>query len=125
MKNEALGMYVRRKTGSGQSVLWIVRSYLPSLLIVFITAILTFALIFVSSMSEALEDTLVNLGSGNITVYSDVDPSLLREGERAFSVETCSAVVAGEDGTALVQVKGVDEGYFFSEKRDVMNLQTV
>lgn len=125
MKNEALGMYVRRKTGSGQSVLWIVRSYLPSLLIVFITAILTFALIFVSSMSEALEDTLVNLGSGNITVYSDVDPSLLREGERAFSVETCSAVVAGEDGTALVQVKGVDEGYFFSDKRDVLNLQTV
>ncbi len=123
MKNEALRLYVRRKTGHGQSVLWIIRSYLPSLLIVFISAILTFALIFVSSMSEAMEDTLVNLGSGNITVYSDIDPSLLREGERAFSVETGSAIAAGASSSALVQVKGVDDEYFFDAKCDVLNLE--
>ncbi|MGN0905937.1 MAG: FtsX-like permease family protein [Bullifex sp.] len=123
MRNEALKLYVKRKTGQGQSVLWTVRSYLPSLLIVFITAILVFALIFVSSMSDAMEKTLVNLGSGNITVYSDIDRSLLREGEMAFQVETGSAVAASGTASALVQVKGVDDDYFFAGKNEVLNLE--
>ncbi len=123
--NDALKRYVKRKVGQGQRPAWIIKSYLPSLLIVFIMVVLVFALIFVSSMSKAIEDTLVYLGCGNLLSNSYIDSSSLNSDERAFSVTNASAIVASQDSTALVQVKGVTEDYYFDKKVEVLNLTTV
>ena len=123
--NDALKSYVRRKTGQGQRPSWIVKSYLPALLIVFIMMILVFALIFVSSMSKAIEDTLVYLGCGNLTTTVNVDEGLLNREEKVFSVTNASAIIASHSSTALVQVKGVTDDYFFDQKSDVLKLNII
>ena len=92
--NEALKSYCERKTGRNQALSWIIKSYLPSLLIVFIMVVLVFALIFVSSMSKAIEDTLVYLGSGNVTAYSSLENIELKGDEKVFEVSSASAMIA-------------------------------
>ena len=123
--NEASKSYCERKTGRKQSLSWIIKSYLPSLLIVFIMVVLVFALIFVSSMSKAIEDTLVYLGSGNITAYSSLEDIVFNEDEKVFEVSSASAMIASSSSTALINLKGVGSDYFFEEKVDKLNLETV
>ncbi|MDY4067237.1 ABC transporter permease [Bullifex sp.] len=123
--NEASKSYCERKTGRNQSLSWIIKSYLPSLLIVFIMVVLVFALIFVSSMSKAIEDTLVYLGSGNITAYSSLEDIVFKEDEKVFEVSSASAMIASSSSTALINLKGVGSDYFFEEKVDKLNLETV
>ena len=123
--NEASKSYCERKTGRKQSLSWIIKSYLPSLLIVFIMVVLVFALIFVSSMSKAIEDTLVYLGSGNITAYSSLEDIVFKEDEKVFEVSSASAMIASSSSTALINLKGVGSDYFFEEKVDKLNLETV
>ena len=120
--NEALKSYCERKTGRNQSLSWIIKSYLPSLLIVFIMVVLVFALIFVSSMSKAIEDTLVYLGSGNITAYSSLEDIVFKEDEKVFEVSSASAMIASSSSTALINLNGVGSDYFFEEKVDKLNL---
>ena len=117
--NDAIKSYVKRKTGQGQRPAWIIKSYLPSLLIVFIMVVLVFALIFVSSMSKAIEDTLVYLGCGNLTTNEIIDKELLNSDEKVFSVTNASAIIASQNSTALVQLKGIQDGYFFEKKSEI------
>lgn len=123
--NDAIKGYVKRKTGQGQRLSWVIKSYLPALLIVFIMMILVFALIFVSSMSKAIEDTLVYLGCGNLTSNIIFDDKLLNSDEKVFSVTNASAIIASQNSTALVQLKGIQADYFFEKKSEVLNLNTI
>ncbi len=122
MSREAIRLYSERKEGRGQSFAWLLRSYLPSLLIFFITLVLVFALIFVSSMSKAIDRTLQLLGSGSAVSYSPVDSALLPSGTVVSEVESTGALVHSKNHNTLVNVKGIDSDYFTAEKEDVLKM---
>ncbi len=122
MSREAIKLYSERKEGRGQSFTWLLKSYLPSLLIFFITLVLVFALIFVSSMSKAIDRTLQLLGSGSAVSYSHVDSALLPFGTVVSEVESTGALVYSKNHNTLVNVKGIDSGYFTAEKEDVLKM---
>lgn len=125
MLPEALKLYVRRKIGAGQRAGWIIRSYLPSLLILFITMALVFALIFVSSISAATDEALQLLGYGSVLVQSEVEPSLLPSDAEVFTSRSASALASSEEDVALLSLKGVDEGYFTEEKSRFLRLSLI
>ncbi len=122
MSREAIKLYSERKEGRGQSFSWLLKSYLPSLLIFFITLVLVFALIFVSSMSKAIDRTLQLLGSGSAVSYSPVDSALLPFGTVVSEVESTGALVYSKNHNTLVNVKGIDSDYFTAEKEDVLKM---
>lgn len=125
MLSEALSLYVGRKVGRGQRAGWILRSYLPSLLILFITMALVFALIFVSSISSATDEVLQLLGYGSVMVQSEVDPTLLPSDAELFESSSSSALASSSSGTALLSLKGVSEDYFTASKAELIRLRLV
>lgn len=125
MLAEALRLYVRRKVGWKQKPGWIVRSYLPSLLILFITTALVFALIFVSSISAATDEALQLLGYGSVMVQSEVPSELLPSDAQVFTSSSSSALASSESDVALLSLKGVEEGYFTAEKAEFLRLSRV
>lgn len=123
MSKEAIRLYSKRKAGRGQSFTWLLKSYLPSLLIFFITLTLSFALIFVSSMSKAIDRTLQLLGSGTALSYSPVELSQLPPASSVSKVETTGALAYSQSQNTLVNVKGVESAYFTSEKEDILKMR--
>ncbi len=123
MSKEAIRLYSKRKAGRGQSFTWLMKSYLPSLLIFFITLTLSFALIFVSSMSKAIDRTLQLLGSGTAVSYSPVELSQLPQASSVSKVETTGALAYSQSQNTLVNVKGVESAYFTSEKEDILKMR--
>ncbi len=123
MSKEAIRLYSKRKAGRGQSFTWLMKSYLPSLLIFFITLTLSFALIFVSSMSKAIDRTLQLLGSGTAVSYSPVELSQLPPASSVSKVETTGALAYSQSQNTLVNVKGVESAYFTSEKEDILKMR--
>lgn len=123
MHNQGVSLYVGRKAGAGQSLGWCLRSYLPALLIFFITLCLAFALVFVYSVSAATEDVLRYLGSGDVTVYGEVPAGYLPPDAEVYAVSTSGGVAYSADGTALLGIKSVSPDYFFEERRDRMDLE--
>jgi len=123
VSKEAIRLYSKRKSGRGQSFTWLMKSYLPSLLIFFITLTLSFALIFVSSMSKAIDRTLQLLGSGTAVSYSPVELSQLPPASSVSKVETTGALAYSQSQNTLVNVKGVDSAYFTSEKEDILKMR--
>ena len=117
MLNSGGVLYLKRKAGVSQKGSYILRSYLPALLILFISAALAFALVFVSSVSNATLDILRLLGSGDLVSYEKIDESLLPASAKVFETSTSGAVAYAEEGTALLSVKEVSEEYFL--KREV------
>ena len=75
MRNEGEGLYLKRKEGVKMGVKWTLNSLVPALLVVLITALLVFAMVFISSMTTAIDRMIVMLGSGNIVSYDDCDIS--------------------------------------------------
>ena len=124
MLNSGGVLYLKRKAGVSQKGSYILRSYLPALLILFISAALAFALVFVSSVSNATLDILRLLGSGDLVSYEKIDESLLPASAKVFETSTSGAVAYAEAGTALLSVKEVSEEYFFKERSERMKLET-
>lgn len=125
MPNRGVSLYVRRKAGAGQSASWCLRSYLPAMLIFFITLALAFALVFVYSVSDATEDVLRYLGSGDVTAYTRIPSAELPPDARVYTVSTSGGVAYSADGTALLSIKSVEPDYFFDERRERMDLELV
>lgn len=124
MRNAALSLYASRKEGRGQSLAWRMRNALASLLLVFISLALSFALIFINSMAQGLDRTLQLLGSGSL--HSDLEiPSSLLEGARVDCVRHSSGLAYSETGSALVTIKAVEDDYFFPQRSEAMGLESV
>ena len=72
MRNEALSLYVKRKSGKGQSIRWKIRTALSTLLLLAVTALLSFAVVFIFSMAYGLDNVLQLLGSGTLVSYDEI-----------------------------------------------------
>ena len=124
MRNDGEGLYLKRKEGRGMGVKWTLHSLVPALLIVLITALLVFAFVFVSSMTTAIDRMIVMLGSGNIVLYDDYDISEWEKAEK-YHVTTSSGVVFSDNGKSLVNIKGIEEGYFNGERGETLKLRKI
>jgi len=111
--------------GIGKPFWWVVRQYLPALLILIVTALLSFSCIFVESMSSAIDSVLVLLGSGDVLVTEDFDRGLLSEGSIVFETESADAIAASDDKVVLLSLKGVDEDYFYAERAGRLKVKGV
>ena len=124
MRSDGEGLYLKRKEGRGMGVKWTLNSLVPALLIVLITALLVFAMVFISSMTTAIDRMIVMLGSGNIVLYDDYDISGW-DGADKYHVNTSSGVVFSDDGKSLVNIKGIEDGYFYGERGETLKLNTI
>ena len=124
MRNDGEGLYLKRKEGRGMGVKWTLHSLVPALLIVLITALLVFAFVFISSMTTAIDRMIVMLGSGNIVLYDDYDISEWEKAEK-YHVTTSSGVVFSDNGKSLVNIKGIEEGYFNGERGETLKLRKI
>ena len=124
MRNDGEGLYLKRKEGRGMGVKWTLNSLVPALLIVLITALLVFAMVFISSMTTAIDRMIVMLGSGNIVLYDDYDISGW-DGADKYHVNTSSGVVFSDNGKSLVNIKGIEDGYFYGERGETLKLSTI
>ena len=122
MRNEGEGLYLKRKEGLKMGVKWTLNSLVPALLVVLITALLVFAMVFISSMTTAIDRMIVMLGSGNIVSYDDCDISSWKSAEK-FHVTSASGVVFSDNGKSLVNLKGIEEGYFDGERGETLKLE--
>ena len=124
MRNDGEGLYLKRKEGRGMGVKWTLNSLVPALLIVLITALLVFAMVFISSMTSAIDRMIVMLGSGNIVLYDDYDISGWNGADK-YHVNSSSGVVFSDNGKSLVNIKGIEDGYFYGERGETLKLSTI
>ncbi|MBR1918119.1 MAG: hypothetical protein IJ831_00675 [Spirochaetales bacterium] len=123
--NEALRLYIGRKIGRGQSRAWVLRSYLSSLLVLLVASALSFVLVFVASMTSAIDSTLQRLGSGSIAVHEEIPENLLAPDATICRTETSGGLLYSEDRSILVYVKGVEEDYLEKNLFSRLHLESV
>lgn len=116
MKNEGERLYYRRKCGSGRKIGYILKHYAPSLVVFLIVMTLTFVMIFISSMTDAIDRMIELLGSGSISTTEYVDVSMYR-GALIDEVKEGDGILYASSGKSLVHLKGVDISSYFSKER--------
>ncbi len=124
MKNEGVRLYTRRKCGEGMKRGYIISHYAPSLIVFLITMTLVFVMVFISSMTGAIERMIVLLGCGSFTTEEYIDVSKY-EGARIDEVKEGDGILYSSGGRSLVHLKGVSlEEYFSGERGEGMKLET-
>ncbi len=123
--NEALKLYTWRKIGEGQGLGWCLRSYLSCFLVLLVSAALAFVLVFVASMSSAVDSTLQILGSGSIAAYDEIPDGLLPSDARVSRTEIAGGLLYSADKSALVYMKGVEKGYLDENLTSRLHLESV
>ncbi len=122
MKNDGERLYLGRKCGKGMSPGYVARHYFPSLIVFLIVLTLTFVMVFISSMTGAIDRMIVLLGCGSIETETIVDVSSY-DGAVIDEVKTGDGILYAESGKSLVHLKGVDIAqYFAGERKDGMKL---
>ena len=121
MKLSDLSLYIKRKMGFGMPLSYKLRVLSPAVLIVLVSLVLNFSLVFIISMSQGIEKLLIYLGSGNIMVMGKME-----EGEAFSTYETrySGSLAFSESSSSPMYLKGVDfSSYFTKERRDVLHLE--
>lgn len=122
MKNECERLYRGRKSGKGMSLRYKLGHFLPSLLVFLIVLTLTFVMVFMSSMTGAIERMIVLLGCGSVTTDTPIDVSGYKNA-RIDEVKEGDGILYASSGKSLVHLKGVDiSGYFSGERETGMKL---
>ena len=122
MKNDGERLYLGRKCGKGMSPSYVARHYFPSLIVFLIVLTLTFVMVFISSMTGAIDRMIVLLGCGSIETETIVDVSSY-DGAVIDEVKTGDGILYAESGKSLVHLKGVDiPQYFSGERKEGMKL---
>ncbi len=122
MKNDGERLYLGRKCGKGMSPGYVARHYFPSLIVFLIVLTLTFVMVFISSMTGAIDRMIVLLGCGSIETETIVDVSSY-DGAVIDEVKTGDGILYAESGKSLVHLKGVDIAqYFAGERKEGMKL---
>ncbi len=113
-------VYVLRKMGSGMGFKYIKSVFTPALLILLVSFMLNFAIIFIMSMAEGIERILIYLGSGDIAVSEPLVDDIEAE---VFYVKSSSALAFSSSGSIPLYVKGVDfSSYFTKERKELLAL---
>lgn len=121
MKREAERLYLGRKLGRGMGVRYTLSQLVPALLVVLITLVLVFALVFISSMTTAIDRMIEILGSGTVRTEEQIPPALFPQG-RISHVNNGEGILYTEGGESLAYLKGVEEGYFLGEVGETIRL---
>ncbi len=116
MKNEGERLYLARKCGKGMSFSYMARHYLPSLIVFIIVMTLTFVMVFIASMTNAIDRMIVLLGCGSIATEEKVDVSSF-DGATIDEVKEGDGILYAESAKSLVHLKGVDIASYFSLER--------
>ena len=123
MRNEGGRLYTERKCGKGMKPRYILSHYAPSLIVFLIVMTLVFVMVFISSMTGAIERMIVLLGCGSFTTEEYIDVSEY-DGARIDEVKEGDGILYSSGGKSLVHLKGVDlEEYFSGERGDGMKLE--
>ncbi len=109
-------LYLERKLGIGMDKSYILASITPLLLVFLITAVLTFSLVFISSLSTAIDRMIVLLGSSSLSFSEEVPQELLPENSTLDLVKRGEGILYSEDSESLVYIKGVEESFFTPER---------
>ena len=122
MRNEGERLYGERKSGKGMRGSYILSHYAPSLIVFLIVMTLSFVMVFISSMTGAIERMIVLLGCGSVESTSYVDVSEYRNA-KIDEVKAGDGILYASSGKSLVHLKGVDlEEYFSGERGTGMKL---
>ena len=121
MKSDGERLYIGRKRGRGMGVKWTLSSLLPALLIFLITAVLVFAMVFISSMTTAIDRMIIMLGSSSIVTGEEVDVSSW-SGASINKTREGEGVVFTEEGKSILRLKGVNESYLQGEREEALKI---
>ena len=121
MKSDGERLYIGRKRGRGMGVKWALSSLLPALLIFLITAVLVFAMVFISSMTTAIDRMIIMLGSSSIVTGEEVDVSSW-SGASIDKTREGEGVVFTEEGKSIIRLKGVSESYLQGEREEALKI---
>ena len=121
MKSDGERLYIGRKRGRGMGVKWTLSSLLPALLIFLITAVLVFAMVFISSMTTAIDRMIIMLGSSSIVTGEEVDVSSW-SGASINKTREGEGVVFTEEGKSIIRLKGVNESYLQGEREEALKI---
>ena len=121
MKSDGERLYIGRKRGRGMGVKWTLSSLLPALLIFLITAVLVFAMVFISSMTTAIDRMIIMLGSSSIVTGEEVDVSSW-SGASINKTRKGEGVVFTEEGKSIIRLKGVNESYLQGEREEALKI---
>ena len=121
MKSDGERLYIGRKRGRGMGVKWTLSSLLPALLIFLITAVLVFAMVFISSMTSAIDRMIIMLGSSSIVTGEEVDVSSW-SGASINKTREGEGVVFTEEGKSIIRLKGVNESYLQGEREEALKI---
>lgn len=121
MKSDGERLYIGRKRGRGMGVKWTLSSLLPALLIFLITAVLVFAMVFISSMTTAIDRMIIMLGSSSIVTEEEVDVSSW-SGASINKTREGEGVVFTEEGKSIIRLKGVSESYLQGEREEALKI---
>ena len=121
MKSDGERLYIGRKRGRGMGVKWTLSSLLPALLIFLITAVLVFAMVFISSMTTAIDRMIIMLGSSSIVTGEEVDVSSW-SGASINKTREGGGGVFTEEGKSIIRLKGVNESYLQGEREEALKI---
>ena len=121
MKSDGERLYIGRKRGRGRGVKWTLSSLLPALLIFLITAVLVFAMVFISSMTTAIDRMIIMLGSSSIVTGEEADVSSW-SGASINKTREGEGVVFTEEGKSIIRLKGVNESYLQGEREEALKI---
>ena len=121
MKSDGERLYIGRKRGRGMGVKWTLSSLLPALLIFLITAVLVFAMVFISSMTTAIDRMIIMLVSSSIVTGEEVDVSSW-SGASINKTREGEGVVFTEEGKSIIRLKGVNESYLQGEREEALKI---
>ncbi len=102
-------LYIGRKCGRGMGIGYILSAFMPLLIIILISLVVSFALVFISSITAQMDRMLQLLGTG--TIEASARPELPEGAEIALTCDT-EGLIYSESSAAAAYVKGVEEGYF-------------
>ena len=114
-------MYIRRKCGEGMPGSYIASALMPLVIIFLISAVLSFSIVFITSVSARIDRMLQVLGSGSIA--SAAVPETLPESAEVSLSCTSECLLYSADGTSAAVVKGVMDGYFSGYRGEELEIE--
>ena len=120
--NDAPKLYLRRKLGEKMGKRYFISSLSPLLILIVITAALSFSLSFIMSMSEGIDRLLAVMGSGSVRALSKPDISLLPSGSELSETKDGSALLYAENGESAVMLKGIDWDYLNGMRKEYLEI---
>ena len=102
---------------------YVLSTFTPLILVFLITTILVFALVFIFSMSSAIDRMIALLGSGSLSSDVYVDPSLLPDNSSVDEVMHSEGIFYSANGESIVYIRGVGEDYFNQERVKGLRLE--